>query len=86
MAPVSNVVNAAAVSLPGNPGGTAGPLKEGYIGPRYAYVGGIAGQLMDGGSITGNGDTTNSGAVSIDMMEHNRVRRLAPENRGAASR
>jgi len=68
---VSNVVNAAAVSLPGNPGGTAGPLKEGYIGPRYAYVGGIAGQLMDGGSITGNGDTTNSGAVSIDLMEHN---------------
>ena len=68
---MSNVVNAAAVSLPGNPGGTAGPLKEGYIGPRYAYVGGIAGQLMDGGSITGNGDTTNSGAVSIDLMEHN---------------
>lgn len=68
---VSNVVNAAAVSLPGNPGGADGPLKEGYIGPRYAYVGGIAGQLMDGGSITGNGDTTNSGAVSIDLMEHN---------------
>lgn len=68
---VSNVVNVAAVSLPGNPGGADGPLKEGYIGPRYAYVGGIAGQLMDGGSITGNGDTTNSGAVSIDLMEHN---------------
>lgn len=68
---VSNVVNVAAVSLPGNPGGADGPLKEGYIGPRYAYVGGIAGQLMDGGSITGDGDTTNSGAVSIDLMEHN---------------
>lgn len=68
---VSNVVNVAAVSLPGNPGGADGPLKEGYIGPRYAYIGGIAGQLMDGGSITGNGDTTNSGAVSIDLMEHN---------------
>ncbi|MCD8033848.1 MAG: BACON domain-containing protein [Alistipes sp.] len=68
---VSNVVNVAAVSLPGNPGGADGPLKEGYIGPRYAYVGGIAGQLMEGSSITGNGDTTNSGAVSVDQMEHN---------------
>lgn len=68
---VSNVVNVAAVSLPGNPGGTDGPLKEGYIGPRYAIVGGIAGQLTEEGSITGNGDTTNSGAVSVDQMEHN---------------
>lgn len=65
----------------------AGPLKEGYIGPRYAYVGGIAGQLMDGGSITGNGDTTNSGAVSIDLMEHNSgAQAWCRRNRGAASR
>ena len=67
---VSNVVNVASVSLPGNPGGADGPLKEKYIGPRYAYVGGIAGQLMSKGSIVGNGDTTNSGAVKIDLMEH----------------
>lgn len=68
---VSNVVNAAAVSVPGNPEGANGPLKEAFFGPRYAIVGGVAGQLTEEGSITGNGDTTNSGAVSIDLMEHN---------------
>lgn len=67
---VSNVVNVAQVSAPGNPGGKEGILKEKYIGPRYAYVGGIVGQLTAEGSVTGNGDTTNSGAVTIEQMEH----------------
>lgn len=68
---MSNVVNAAAVSLPGNPGGTAGPLKEGYIGPRYAYVGGIA-RSADGRRFDHRQRRhDNSGAVSIDLMEHN---------------
>ena len=67
---VSDVVNVAAVSVPGNPGGTNGALKEKYFGPRYAYVGGIAGQLRIDGTVTGNGDTTNSGAVTIEQMEY----------------
>lgn len=67
---VSDVVNVASVSVPGNPGGTGGALKEKYFGPRYAYVGGVAGQLRNDGTITGNGDTTNSGAVTIEQMEY----------------
>ena len=67
---VSDVVNVAAVSVPGNPDGTNGALKEKYFGPRYAYVGGIAGQLRIDGTVTGNGDTTNSGAVTIEQMEY----------------
>ena len=67
---VSDVVNVAAVSVPGNPGGTNGALKEKYFGPRYAYVGGIAGQLRIDGTVIGNGDTTNSGAVTIEQMEY----------------
>lgn len=67
---VSDVVNVATVSVPGNPDGTNGSLKEKYFGPRYAYVGGVAGQLRADATITGNGDTTNSGAVSIDQMEY----------------
>lgn len=65
---VSNVVNVASVSLPGNPGGASGPLKEGVIGPNCAYIGGIAGQLMN--TIVGNGDTTNSGSVKVELMKH----------------
>ena len=65
---VSDVVNVAAVSVPGNPDGVNGALKEKYFGPRYAYVGGIAGQLRIDGTLTGNGDTTNSGAVTIEQM------------------
>lgn len=60
----------AAVSVPGNPDGVNGALKEKYFGPRYAYVGGIAGQLRIDGTLTGNGDTTNSGAVTIEQMEY----------------
>mgnify|MGYP000883758243 CR=1 FL=1 len=67
---VSDVVNVAAVSVPGNPDGVNGALKEKYFGPRYAYVGGIAGQLRIDGTLTGNGDTTNSGAVTIEQMEY----------------
>ena len=67
---VSDVVNAASVSVPGNPEGANGPLKEAFFGPRYAYIGGVAGQVMGKGSVTGNGDTTNSGAVSIEQMEY----------------
>lgn len=67
---VSDVVNAALISVPGNPDGAAGALKEKYFGPRYAYVGGVAGQLRAGATITGNGDTTNSGAVSVEQMEY----------------
>ncbi len=67
---VSDVINAASVSVPGNPEGANGPLKEAFFGPRYAYIGGVAGQVMGKGSVTGNGDTTNSGAVSIEQMEY----------------
>ena len=70
---VSDVVNAAAISVPGNPEGVGGALAEEFRGPRYAYVGGIAGQLMRAGSITGNGDTTNTGAVSVEQMEYSTV-------------
>lgn len=66
---VSDIINAAQITLPGNPGGTSGPLKEEFLGPRYAFVGGVAGQLTSNGSIAGNGDTTNSGAVTVDLME-----------------
>lgn len=70
---VSDVVNAAAISVPGNPGGAGGPLGEAFFGPRYAYVGGIAGQVTAGGSVTGNGGTTNSGVLSIEQMEYART-------------
>ena len=66
---VSDIINAAQITLPGNPGGESGPLKEKFLGPRYAFVGGAVGQLMSSGSIVGNGDTTNSGAVTVDLME-----------------
>lgn len=66
---VSDIINAAQITLSGNPGGESGVLKEGYYGPRYAYVGGIVGQLLINGSVSGNGDTTNSGAISIEQME-----------------
>lgn len=67
---VSDVINAASVSVPGNPEGANGPLKEAFFGPRYAYIGGVAGQVMGKGSVTGNGDMTNSGAVTIEQMEY----------------
>ena len=66
---VSDIINAAQITLPGNPGGESGPLKEKFLGPRDAFVGGAVGQLMSSGSIVGNGDTTNSGAVTVDLME-----------------
>lgn len=67
---VREVVNAATVAVPGNPGGASGPLGEAFTGPRYAYVGGVAGQVTTSGSITGNGNTTNSGTLSIEQMEY----------------
>lgn len=69
---VTGCRNTARVYAPGNPGGTAGPLAESYVGPRYAYLGGIAGQVTAQGSITGIASTTtNSGAVTIDEVENN---------------
>lgn len=44
--------------------------ERGFLRSRYAYIGGVAGQVMGKGSVTGNGDTTNSGAVSIEQMEY----------------
>lgn len=68
-APATNVVNEANITLLGNPGGANGPLKEEVEGPRYVYIGGVVGQLMGSGSITGNNSSTNSGAIAINQME-----------------
>lgn len=67
---ISEMVNAAKVTVTGNPEGADGALAEAFSGPRYAYIGGIAGQVVTAGSVVGNKDTSNTGAVSIEQMEN----------------